>query len=95
MTDKPKGNYVTQAWLVIMLALLYGAGLAGIHIGLSPRIAENRKNETYSQIPKLVDGAVTEQTVEHTVASAAGREVTVYEAIDANNNRVGDRKSVV
>jgi electron transport complex protein RnfG len=87
--EKSKGNYITQAWLVITLALLYGAALAGIHIGLSPKIAENRKNETYGQIPNLVEGAVTERTKEHKVTTVAGKEIIVYEAIDANNNRVG------
>jgi len=55
MSEKPeKGGYLRQAWLVILLALLYGAALAGVQTTLGPIIAENKRQETYQQIPKLI-----------------------------------------
>ena len=53
-----------QAWLVILLALLYGGALAGVQTRLSPKIAENKKNETYSVIPALVRDTDKTKTVE-------------------------------
>jgi len=49
-----KNNYLRQAWLVIVLALCFGAVLAGVQISLQPRIDQNKLNETYEQIPELV-----------------------------------------
>lgn len=49
-----KNNYLVQAWLVLMLAVCFGAALAGIEIALKPTIDQNKLNETRSQIPKLV-----------------------------------------
>ena len=52
-----KGNYITQAWLVILLALCFGGGLAGLDAKLSGRIAANKLAETLGQVPALVPGA--------------------------------------
>jgi len=49
-----KNNYLVQAWLVLMLAVCFGAALAGIEIALGPVIEQNKLNETYDQIPRLV-----------------------------------------
>ena len=49
-----KVEYLKQAWLVLSLALGFGAALAGVHLGLSGRIEQNKIDETYGQIPKLV-----------------------------------------
>ena len=49
-----KVDYLKQAWLVLTLALVFGAALAGVHVGLSDRIATNKLNETFQQIPYLV-----------------------------------------
>jgi electron transport complex protein RnfG len=46
--------YIRQAWLVILLALLYGGALAGVHSSLGRRIEQNKRDETYSRIPALV-----------------------------------------
>ena len=90
MNDTPqKGGFLTQAWLVIMLALVYGSALAGVHVGLSDQIAANIQNETYDQIPLLVEGADKGQTVEHLVTGADDRPSKVYEARDAGGARVG------
>ena len=62
MNETPKhGGYLRQAWLVLLLALLYGAALAGVQTTLGPKIAENKRDETYGVIPTLVPGAAKEQ----------------------------------
>jgi len=83
------GGYLGQAWLVILLALVYGAALAGVQTTLGPKIAENKRNETYNVIPNLVPGAVRDETAERTVTDAEGQEQRVYEARDAAGSRVG------
>lgn len=50
-------RYITQAWLVVVLSLGFGAALAGIQLTLQPRIEQNRLNDTLGQIPRLVPGA--------------------------------------
>ena len=52
-----KGNYIVQAWLVILLALCFGGGLAGLDARLSGMIAANKLAETLGQVPALVPGA--------------------------------------
>ena len=70
MNQAPKkGGYVGQAWLVILLALLYGAALAGVETTLGKRIAANRKRETISVIPGLVCPADMPEQFEVTVES--------------------------
>ncbi len=55
MSETPEqGGYISQAWLVILLALLYGGALAGVQTTLGPLIEENKRQETYRQIPGLV-----------------------------------------
>jgi len=74
-TRTTRGGYVSQGWLVLLLALCFGAALAGVQAALSARIEENKRNETYDQIPSLVPGADAALTREVTLA---GR--TVYKA---------------
>lgn len=52
-----KNNYIFQAWLVIVLAVAFGATLAGVQTALSGRIEENKRRETSDQIPNLVPSA--------------------------------------
>ena len=52
-----KNNYIVQAWLVLLLAVFYGGALAGVQLTLSPKILENKINETRQQVPGLVLGA--------------------------------------
>ena len=69
MTGK---GYIRQAWLVLILAACFGAALAVVHIAWQGRIDENKRNETYDQIPLLVPGADKELTEK---LSIDGREV--------------------
>jgi len=68
-------GYFKQAWLVLLLSLLFGGTLAGVQIQLQDRIAENKLNETLSQIPALVSGATSGEP-------AAVAEQVVYRAVD-------------
>jgi len=85
----PKSGYLRQAWLVILLALVYGGALAGVQSTLSGKIAENKKDETYSVIPSLVSGADEAKTVELVVEGKNGKEARVYKAIGADGSHKG------
>jgi len=56
MANQNGNNFFKQAWLVLVLAMFYGAALAGVHIKFSPIIEENKINETRQQIPELIFG---------------------------------------
>jgi electron transport complex protein RnfG len=90
MNAEPKReSYVGQAWLVITLAALYGGALAGVETTLAPRIAQNKKNETYDVIPDLVPGADKARTAEILVDSRSGRKTLVYQAMAADGTHLG------
>ncbi|MCK4546442.1 MAG: FMN-binding protein [Candidatus Eisenbacteria sp.] len=90
MAEAPKSrNFIGQAWLVILLALLYGGALATVHTALSARIAENKRNETYSVIPILVEGADQSMTAEVSVEGQNGKELTVYRVLDSGGHHRG------
>ncbi len=50
-------SYLGQAWLVLLLSLVFGSVLAAVHVGLSDRIEANLRAETLSRIPLLVLGS--------------------------------------
>lgn len=60
---KPAGGFknsnFAQAWLVLVLALSYGAALAAVQVNFSGIIAANRLQETLEKVPQLVWGAET------------------------------------
>lgn len=84
LTEVPTGNVLVQAWLVIVLAVVFGAGLAGVEYALGPIIAQNRLNETLGQVPSLVPGAAKGEADD---AVIQGRRV--FRALDANGKLVG------
>ena len=49
-----KNNYIGQAWLVLLLALAFGAALAAMQIKLGGRIEQNKEADARTQIPDLV-----------------------------------------
>jgi electron transport complex protein RnfG len=57
MTENVKTNFISQAWLVLSLAICFGAMLAGMQIALGPTIEANKVNETLERVPVLVFGA--------------------------------------
>ncbi len=56
MLERIKNNYLVQAWLVMILALWFGASLAGVQLTLGPTIEANKTNETLEKVPELVVG---------------------------------------
>ena len=84
-----KTGYLSQAWLVILLAFLFGGALAGVQSTLGPRIAENRRNETYDVIPIIVPGADKSRTVEFTIDANDGKQHRIYEALGPDGSRKG------
>jgi electron transport complex protein RnfG len=84
LTRPPTGNVVAQAWLVLVLAAGFGASLAGLEYALGPKIAENKLNETLSQVPALVPGAVSGQPDDQAVP---GRRV--FRAVNAEGTLLG------
>lgn len=52
-----RSNPLFQAWLVLLLAIVFGSCLAAVHVNLSGRIAENKLNESLERIPGLIWGA--------------------------------------
>ena len=49
-----RDNHLAQAWLVLMLAIIFGICLAAVHVNLSDRIAVNKLNESLERIPGLI-----------------------------------------
>lgn len=77
-----KNSYIGQAWLVVVLALAFGAALAAVQGTLQPRIEQNKLADTLGQIPALVPGAVSGE------AQTLGDQ-TVYRALDEGGHAMG------
>lgn len=45
-----------QAWLVLLLAIIFGSSLAGVQAALGPMIEENKLKETLEKIPVVILG---------------------------------------
>ncbi len=76
-----KVQYLIDAWLVLLLAVCFGAALAGVQMALADRIAANEKNKTLSRIPQLIPGADPTKIIERTLDGE-----TVYQV----RNRAGE-----
>ena len=85
----PKGGYLRQAWLIIVLSVLFGGILAWTQLTLGPIIEKNKKDRTYRQIPVLVEGADAGNTKEYNVRGKDGKEKVVYHAHDAAGKPLG------
>ncbi len=81
-----KKEYLSQAWLVLILALLMGGALAGVELGLRKRIQENKMRETLSQVPLIVPGS-QEARLDEELGRRYGN--TVIRAMDAGGKQVG------
>ncbi len=77
-----KQNYIVDAWLVILLSLLFGGGLAGVQASLKPRIDANKLEDTLRQIPALVPGSTRGE-------KAAAGSAVVYKALDGAGATTG------
>jgi electron transport complex protein RnfG len=84
-----RGGYLRQAWLVILLALVYGGGLSGVQSKLSGKIAENKRAETYDVMPILVPGADKARTMPVVIQGKDGKETQVYQAMAPDGTHKG------
>ncbi len=73
---------LAEAWLVLVLAVAFGSGLAMVHAQLQPRIERNKADDTERQIPAMVPGAIRSEAV-----VVGGQKV--YRALDAASVPVG------
>jgi len=96
-----KIEYLKQAWLVLLLALIFAAALAGVQAQLQGRIDENKINETYDQIPDLVyveDGGVRKPALQELTQELTIGGKKVYKAFrdeqGANGKPVGEKVHV-
>ncbi|GBC61849.1 FMN-binding protein [Desulfonema ishimotonii] len=100
--ERLRNNNIIQAWLVLILTLIFGSSLAGIQMTLGPRIEENKINETREKVPELVLGqeaaqklAESGQALEITplsvVVDKGVKKVSysVFEAIGPDKKRAG------
>ncbi len=90
-----KIKYISQAWLVLVLAVSFGGALAGVDEWLQPRIKANKLAATINEIPTLVphaDKAVSERYLPVEVTVGEGKFQTTYEvfwALDKDSNPLG------
>lgn len=77
-----KTNPLADAWLVLVLAMAFGASLAAVQAALKPRIDANKLNDTMSQVPVLVQGASRGERI------LVG-DTPVYRAVDVAGMLVG------
>ncbi len=66
-----KNSNFAQAWLILVLAIIFGVALAAVQANLSGIIAANKLDETLEQIPALVWGAATAPEIAGRNASVA------------------------
>lgn len=81
-------NYLVQAWLVLLMAALYGGILIAVQLNWGPIIAENKRQTTYSRIPDLAPGTDVKHVVEKKLTKD-GKTITVYQCNNAENQPVG------
>ena len=57
LADGFRNSNLAQAWLILVLALIFGVALAAVQVNLSQTIRNNKLQETLERIPDLVWGA--------------------------------------
>ncbi|MCX7817795.1 MAG: FMN-binding protein [Kiritimatiellae bacterium] len=77
-----KTHPLADAWLVLVLAMVFGASLAAVQAALKPRIDANKLGDTMSQVPLLVPGATRGER------QLLG-DTPLYRAVDAAGMPVG------
>lgn len=90
MSEKPKGGlgtYVSQAWLILLLAVIFGCALAGVELALRDRIKENKIRKTYDNVPKLVANKAFVKTEEFVIGEQEGKPIKVYQILTAETEK--------
>jgi len=59
-----RNSNLFQAWLVLLLSLVFGMSLASVEIALKPRIQANKIKETMEKIPGVVLGSDRAQAMQ-------------------------------
>jgi electron transport complex protein RnfG len=54
-----KNSNFAQAWLILVLALVFGSALAAVQVNLRGVIAANKLDETLERVPELIWGNAT------------------------------------
>ncbi len=85
MAEPKKKSYLADAWLVLLLAVVFGVALAGVHLGLRDTIDDNKLGEAMKRIPSLVPGAVKGK-LDETTGKGEGKR---YLALDESGKQVG------
>jgi len=80
-------GFLKQGWLVIVLALAFGAALAGVEIGLKGTIKANQVKETLDQAPRLVPGADKAKTRKYVTLDED--EKVAYKVFAENGSHIG------
>lgn len=89
-TETKKKNFfrdtnIGQAWLILLMAVVYGVLLALVQIYLSPRIAANMQAETYAAVPVIIFGENVPGNVKVS-ESAATVGSTVYQVYEVKQD---------
>lgn len=84
--ERLKNNNIIQAWLVLLLTLCFGSGLAGIQMTLGPKIEQNKINETREKVPELVLGKA--EAAKMAEAGTALEALPQYVTVDKNGKKV-------
>lgn len=86
--NEPKASgffsYISQAWLVILLALVFGTALASVELALKPRILENKRQKTLRQVPKLFKQYEAPTAEEWVIQLDETRSATVLKVLEKN-----------
>ncbi len=93
MSDTPKGGlvtYVSQAWLILLLSVIFGCALAGVELALKDRIAQNKLNKTKGRIPEFFKSADTKKSVQIDAMNAEGQPIAkVWKIVDESETLLG------
>ncbi len=93
-----KNSNLGQAWLVLLLSIVFSVSLAAVHLNLSPVIEENKTKETMENIPVLVAGEDStvnadsfdiSQRIINVDKGAVSKSYMVYDALDKSGNTAG------
>ena len=93
-----KNSNLGQAWLVLLLSIVFSVSLAAVHLNLSPVIEENKTKETMEKIPVLVTGKDSKENADSMDISSRivnvdkngiTKSYTVYDARDKAGGTIG------
>ena len=94
-----KDNNLVQAWLVLLLSIIFSCTLAAVHLNLGPIIEENKTKETMDNIPVLVTGKSSStlddnpfqisQRILNIDKNGIIKSYMVYDALDKTGNTAG------